>query len=249
MNVELISWTVDPVATVAEAASVCYNSSPNTKIVKQCLESGHDSIVEHMSFTFRIRGISRCASQQLVRHRIASYSQRSQRYCSEDGAKMVVPPSIEKNSAARGIYNKIMLRIEEAYNDLLALEIPNEDARFILPNACETEIYMTMNLRSLKHFMNERLCCFDEKTEVLTKNGWKRFRDCDITDDFYSLNLKTNEVEFSKAVNFINYAVDEELIHLQGQSVDHFCTYDHNMIVSRITPTNNILVIEVFEDL
>lgn len=158
MNVELISWTVDPVATVAEAASVCYNSSPNTKIVKQCLESGHDSIVEHMSFTFRICGISRCASQQLVRHRIASYSQRSQRYCSEDGAKMVVPPSIEKNSAAIGIYNKIMQRIEEAYDDLVALEIPNEDARFILPNACETEIYMTMNLRSLKHFMNERLC-------------------------------------------------------------------------------------------
>lgn len=71
---------------------------------------------------------------------------------------MVVPPSIEQNSVAIDIYNKIMWRIEEAYQDLQALEIPNEDARFVLPNACETTIYMTMNLRTLAHFMNERLC-------------------------------------------------------------------------------------------
>lgn len=158
MKVELISWTNDPVGTVAKAASACYDSIPNRKIVSQCLASGHHSVVEHMNFTFKIEGVSRALTHQLVRHRIASYSQRSQRYCSEEGTKMVVPPSIEQNSVATDIYNKIMLRIEEAYRDLQALEIPNEDARFVLPNACETTIYMTMNLRTLAHFMNERLC-------------------------------------------------------------------------------------------
>lgn len=158
MKVELISWTNDPVNTIAKAASVCYNSEPSEKIVKQCLTSGHHSVVEHMNFTFRIEGVSRALTHQLVRHRIASYSQRSQRYCSEDGAKMVVPPSIENDDVAIDIYNKIMWRIEEAYHDLQCLDIPNEDARFVLPNACETEIYMTMNLRTLAHFMNERLC-------------------------------------------------------------------------------------------
>ena len=158
MKVELISWTNDPVGTVAKAASACYDSTPNRKIVSQCLASGHHSVIEHMNFTFKIEGVSRALTHQLVRHRIASYSQRSQRYCSEEGTKMVVPPSIEQNNVARDIYNKIMWRIEEAYQDLQALEIPNEDARFVLPNACETTIYMTMNLRTLAHFMNERLC-------------------------------------------------------------------------------------------
>ena len=158
MKVELISWTNDPVGTVAKAASACYDSTPNRKIVSQCLASGHHSVIEHMNFTFKIEGVSRALTHQLVRHRIASYSQRSQRYCSEDGTKMVVPPSIKSNPAAIDVYNKIMDRIKEAYQDLQALEIPNEDARFVLPNACETTIYMTMNLRTLAHFMNERLC-------------------------------------------------------------------------------------------
>ena len=158
MKVELISWTNDPVGTVAKAVSACYDSTPDRKIVSQCLASGHHSVIEHMNFTFKIEGVSRALTHQLVRHRIASYSQRSQRYCSEEGTKMVVPPSIEQNNVARDIYNKIMWRIEEAYQDLQALEIPNEDARFVLPNACETTIYMTMNLRTLAHFMNERLC-------------------------------------------------------------------------------------------
>lgn len=158
MKVELISWTKDPIETVAKAASVCYNSEPNEKIVKQCLASGHHSVVEHMSFTFKIEGISRALSHQLVRHRIASYSQRSQRYCNEDGVEVVTPPSIEGNESALNAYREAMERISEAYHELQLLGIPNEDARFILPNACGTIIYVTMNLRTLAHFMNERLC-------------------------------------------------------------------------------------------
>ena len=165
MKVELISWTNDPVGTVAKAASVCYNSEPSTKIVKQCIESKHESVLEHASFTFRIEGISRATANQLVRHRIASYSQRSQRYCSEDGAKMVIPPSIKNNPAAIDVYNKIMDRIKEAYQDLQALEIPNEDARFVLPNACETKLIMTMDARNLIHFFEER-CCMRAQWEV-----------------------------------------------------------------------------------
>lgn len=158
MKVELISWTKDPIETVAKAASVCYNSEPNEKIVKQCLASGHHSVVEHMSFTFKIEGISRALSHQLVRHRIASYSQRSQRYCNEDGVEVVTPPSIEGNEGALSVYRGTMERISEAYHELQLLGVPNEDARFILPNACGTIIYVTMNLRALAHFMNERLC-------------------------------------------------------------------------------------------
>ena len=157
MKVELISWTNDPVETVEKACSVCYNSEPSIKIVKQCIESKHESVVEHMNFTFKIEGVSRALTHQLVRHRIASYSQRSQRYCSEDGAKMVTPPSIEKNFAAEQIYNEALDYIQKVYKELQKY-VPNEDARFILPNACETTIYMTMNLRTLMHFMNERLC-------------------------------------------------------------------------------------------
>lgn len=157
MKVELISWSNDPVGTVEKACSVCYNSEPSIKIVKQCIESKHESVVEHMNFTFKIEGVSRALTHQLVRHRIASYSQRSQRYCSEDGAKMVTPPSIEKNFAAEQIYNEALDYIQKVYKELQKY-VPNEDARFILPNACETTIYMTMNLRTLMHFMNERLC-------------------------------------------------------------------------------------------
>ena len=165
MKVELISWTNDPVGTVAKAASACYDSTPDRKIVSQCLASGHYSVIEHMNFTFKIEGVSRALTHQLVRHRIASYSQRSQRYCSEEGTKMVVPPSIEQNNVARDIYNKIMWRIEEAYQDLQALEIPNEDARFVLPNACETKLIMTMDARNLIHFFEER-CCMRAQWEV-----------------------------------------------------------------------------------
>jgi thymidylate synthase (FAD) len=157
MKVELISWTNNPIGTAAKAASVCYNSDPDRRIIKQCLDSSHHSVVEHMNFTFKIEGCSRVLSHQLVRHRIASYSQRSQRYCSEDGAGMVTPPSIEKNFAAEQIYNEALDYIQKVYKELQKY-VSNEDARFILPNACETTIYMTMNLRTLMHFMNERLC-------------------------------------------------------------------------------------------
>jgi len=160
MKVTLTRITNDPILAIEEAASNCYDSIPDGsgKIMKHCIKSGHQSVLEFCDFTFHIEGISRALSHQLVRHRIASYAQRSQRYCSEDGFAYVTPKSISTSERANYIYNELMEKIEEYYETLQSLGIPNEDARMVLPNACETIIEVKMNLRTLMNFMNERLC-------------------------------------------------------------------------------------------
>ena len=160
MIVKLTRITQDPILAIEEAASNCYASKPssNGAIMKHCIKSGHTSVTEFCDFTFHIEGVSRALSHQLVRHRLASYAQRSQRYCSEDGFKYVTPKSISNNESAKLEYNKLMDKIQEVYEYLQELNIPNEDARMVLPNACETVIEVKMNLRSLMNFMHERLC-------------------------------------------------------------------------------------------
>lgn len=160
MEVKLTRFTGDPIKAIEEAASNCYDSVPDGsgKIMKHCIRSGHTSVTEFCDFTFHVSGISRALSHQLVRHRIASYAQRSQRYCSEDGFGYVTPKSISDSERANYIYNELMEKIEEYYETLQSLGIPNEDARMVLPNACETVIEVKMNLRTLMNFMNERLC-------------------------------------------------------------------------------------------
>lgn len=160
MKVTLTRITNDPILAIEEAASNCYDSIPDGsgKIMKHCIKSGHQSVTEFCDFTFHIEGISRALSHQLVRHRIASYAQRSQRYCSEDGFAYVTPKSISNSERANYIYNELMEKIEEYYETLQSLGIPNEDARMVLPNACETIIEVKMNLRTLMNFMHERLC-------------------------------------------------------------------------------------------
>ena len=160
MEVKLLRITEEPVMAIEQAASTCYDSepSPEGKTMNFCLKSGHTSVLEHTYFTFEISGVSRALLAQITRHRIASFSVRSQRYCSEDGFGYVVPKTIKDNAAASTIYEKTMERIRNNYKVLQELGIPNEDARMILPNACETVIVMSMNLRSLMNFFNERLC-------------------------------------------------------------------------------------------
>lgn len=159
MKVTLTQFTHDPVEAIEEAASNCYNSQPsNGRIMRACYNSGHHAVLEFADFTFHIEGISRALSHQLVRHRLASYAQRSQRYCSEDGFDYVTPSTIIRNTEALNKYNSFMDNCRKLYSELQSLGIPNEDARFILPNACETQIEVKMNLRELIHFMNERLC-------------------------------------------------------------------------------------------
>ena len=187
LNVKLIGHTPDPEKIIATAAKLCYSSSDVDSLmegltdekVKSFLELlfdlGHESPIEHATFTFAIEGISRACSHQLVRHRIASYSQKSQRYVNEGGFDYIIPPSIAKHSYLRGQFESMMMELQENYDWLrncLATEIANdegidkkaaekranEDARFLLPNACETKIIVTMNIRSLFNFFKERCC-------------------------------------------------------------------------------------------
>lgn len=159
MKAELINYTKDPVAAIEAAASTCYDSQPTAgRILRHCYKSGHHSVLEFADFTFRVSGVSRALTHQLVRHRMASYAQRSQRYCMEDGFEYVTPASVSGNEQALAIYQETVEQIRRAYAELTALGLPAEDARMLLPNACCTEICVKMNLRELIHFCNERLC-------------------------------------------------------------------------------------------
>lgn len=130
------------------------------KLIRHVLDSGHHSVLEHISFTFFISGVSRALSHQLVRHRIGvSYSQQSQRYCAfEDGFNYVVPPSISKDPELLGKFRELMTQINDTYQYFLGKEIPAEDARMVLPNACTTNLTVSINLRALMHFCEERMC-------------------------------------------------------------------------------------------
>lgn len=155
MNVTLIQATPDPVETIAQIASICYDSNPKDpmKLVKHLYKGGHHSVFEHIYFTFKIEGISRACSHQLVRHRHCSFTQRSQRYCSEKDFEFVTPPAVGDGNP----FDSMMWAIAEDYESLLEFA-PNEDTRYILPNACATSLYLSCNLRELIHMANERLC-------------------------------------------------------------------------------------------
>ena len=169
MKVKLINHTPEPEKTVAAAARLCYSPVGATELMEDfspdkvgkfldiLVELGHQSPMEHVSFTFAIEGVSRALTHQLVRHRIASYSQQSQRYVIENEFAYIVPPSIEKNPEAKALFEEQMDQIQEAYNKLASL-VHREDARYVLPNACETKIICTFNTRSLYNFLRHRSC-------------------------------------------------------------------------------------------
>lgn len=159
MLVTLVQATPDPINTIAKIASICYDSDPKNPLglVKHLYRNGHHSIFEHIYFTFKIEGISRACSHQLVRHRHCSFTQRSQRYCSEDGFGVVIPSTIAKVDV-KGGYMGLVDTIAENYEELQYIGVPNEDARYVLPNACKTSLYLSCNLRELIHMSNERLC-------------------------------------------------------------------------------------------
>ena len=170
MKVLLVEHTPDPERVVAAAARVCYSSLgleellgedqvQDSGLIHRVLERGHHSVLEHATFSFGVEGISRATSHQLVRHRIASYSQQSQRYVRERGElTFVTPPSVEGVSGLRPQYVEEMKRIKELYDAMIAAGIPVEDARYILPNAVETRLIVSMNARELLHFFRLRTC-------------------------------------------------------------------------------------------
>ena len=160
MKVTLTRVTENPVQAVEEAASNCYDSEPSIdgKIMNSCYRSGHWAVLEFADFTFHVSGVSRTLLAQMTRHRIASYAVRSQRYCAENGFQYVTPPAIQNNTEALFCYTDIMKAIDDTYEHLQDLGIENEDARFVLPNACDTVYEVKMNGRELINFMNLRLC-------------------------------------------------------------------------------------------
>lgn len=171
MKVVLLQHTPGPDSVVALAASQCYaegfvadGRTPPLNLIPKILDNGHLSVLEHASFTFAVEGISRACSHQLVRHRLASFSQQSQRYV-KGIFSYITPETIAQNDMFHTEYNFLMDRIVDLYNTMLSMGIPAEDARFILPNAAETKLIMTMNARELYHFFNVR-CCTRAQWEI-----------------------------------------------------------------------------------
>lgn len=171
MNITVIEHTPNPELTVALAARLCYSpvsiselreklgASDIEKFLDKIMSLGHHSVLEHVSFTFGIEGVSRVTTHQLVRHRIASFSQQSQRYVShKEHFTSIMPDSIAENVEARQIFAFMSETVHKAYAQLVEMGIPPEDARYILPNATETKIIMTMNARELLHFFGLRCC-------------------------------------------------------------------------------------------
>ncbi len=165
MHVEIIGYThYDrakglPEALIEHAGRACYRSAATGdpgRFLQARVREGHESIIEHASVTFEISGISRACSHQLVRHRIASYSQESQRYVDMSDPEFVVPPSVAANPEAVEVWDRFMEQVTGAYQQLRALGVRKEDARFVLPNATSTRIIVTMNFRSLRHLFRVR---------------------------------------------------------------------------------------------
>lgn len=194
LKVELLEHTPNPDRVIAAAAKLCYSSvgvddilekmtpEKTESFINMLMNLGHESPVEHASFTFAVEGVSRSLLAQLTRHRIASYSVQSQRYVAKDAFEFVMPPEIEKIPEAKELFLKAMENDRETYkklNDILCAEHEktmiaegkdpviakkdaqkkaNEDSRYVLSNACDTKIVMTMNVRSLYNFFNLRCC-------------------------------------------------------------------------------------------
>lgn len=194
MKVKLLAHTPQPEKVIAMAAKLCYspvgvdeieeNLSDESveKFLNVLINMGHESPLEHVSFTFGIEGISRSCSHQIVRHRIASFSQQSQRYVKLDQFEYIIPPQIEKIEEAKKIFIQSMKKDQEDYDKLVDIlfekkykklieegksekeaksqgeKIAIEDARYVFPNACETKMVFTINTRSLYNFFEHRCC-------------------------------------------------------------------------------------------
>ena len=201
LKIKLISHTPDAEKIIASSARLCYSpvgveeiqegltQEKIDKFLNHLIEIGHESPLEHCSFSFAVEGVSRALTHQLVRHRIASYSQQSQRYVKLDQFQYIIPPEIDKIPQAREIYIQSMENAQKSYDELVEIltnkyistfiskgtEIEKaeklaekkaiEDSRYVFPNACESKIMLTMNIRSLINFFRHR-CCFRSQWEI-----------------------------------------------------------------------------------
>ena len=171
VDVRLLNHTPDPERAIAAAARLCYapigaadlmesmSDEAVKRVLKTIITSGHTSALEHASYTFAIDGVSRALTHQLVRHRLASYNQQSQRYVSyAEQPEFIVPPAVAEDPVALKRYKAACAGAFQAYRELLDAGVAAEDARYLLPNAMETKIVVTMNVRELLHFFELRCC-------------------------------------------------------------------------------------------
>ena len=161
-EVELLAITPDAENLIELAGRTCYvshdRSQPGSeqRFIRMLLRHGHLSVLEHAYATFRVKGGSRSFTHQIVRHRLASFSQQSQRYVSERGFDYVEPPAIEANPVAHRRFTETMEEIRKTYQELQELGITKQDARFVLPNAVVSEIVISANLREWRHIFDVR---------------------------------------------------------------------------------------------
>ena len=172
MKVKLINYTKDPEKIVAQSARLCYSASgidelkekltdkSRINLIKKIIKLGHYSVLEHATFTFAIEGISRVTSHQLVRHRLASFSQQSQRYVkiNKEGFPYIIPKSIAKDKKLAKIFIDAIKELDGIYQLLLDHNIEAEDARYILPQAVTTKMILSANARELLHIFKLRCC-------------------------------------------------------------------------------------------
>jgi len=201
LKVELLRHTPKPEENIVMAAKLCYSSSSidelknkieekdQTNFLNKLISINHHSVLEHSTFTFGVEGVSRSLLSQITRHRIASYSVKSQRYVNEEGFNFIIPKRIKMLDA----YNNTNLYSEKFCNQMYLIndfynywikefskmsfttkEEANEDARFVLPNACETKFILTMNARELLHFFKLR-CCNRAQWEIRAL-AWEMLR-------------------------------------------------------------------------
>lgn len=191
-EVELITWTELPLETIYTAFRQCYypgdihefsedvrqgriSEEMMERLIEKCISSGHESAIEHVNFTFAISGVSRALSHQFVRHRIASYSQQSQRYCKVEDLGIVMPDfsylgDVQRNLCETAV-KEFAAEVEAAYARLMDFGATMEDARSVLPNMTATSFVVTMNCRSLLNFFRHR-CCYRAQAEI-NDIAWK----------------------------------------------------------------------------
>lgn len=212
-TVELLAYTPDPERVVAVAARRSYSRRPAkelwdelgdqevSELLGRVIRQRHLSVLEHASFTFAIEGVSRAVSHQLVRHRIASYTQQSQQRVSEQHLEFVVPSEIEDDPVLVREFEETMTNLKRVYQKMLDRGIRKGQARYILPNACKTKLIMTMNARSLFNVISQRACGVEE---------W----------ELRALATKIHEVLMIIAPNIFKYAGPPcvtELVCYEGQ--------------------------------
>lgn len=188
MYVGILDSSTDALFNISMSARTCYSSREKYKLearedfIRGLIKSGHTSTLEFADIIFDIQGISRSCSHQLVRHRLASYAQQSQRYVNQEENQYTIPPEIEKNKEAKELYEKTIQTCKDVYKKLIDAGIKKEDARFLLPEAMHTNIVVKMNIRSLRNFLSLRLDSHAQweirelatkMAQIIVRKGWK----------------------------------------------------------------------------